>query len=181
MPAFVTIESRPTFRDLQGRFTRGTDALIAEKREQMRDLGRKYVMYAKEEAPEGKTGRFKESIRYRTDEHGSEITLRAYSAQPLGTFIIGGTKAHKIQAKSSGGALYFFWPRVGMYTVVPRSDGFKTHEAGGKLWIGKGYVDHPGTKPNPFHQRAYESLRPEIQAALRKISTRFTESVKGIG
>ncbi len=173
----LQIISKPTFRDLRGRFARADEALLTEKRERIRALGRRYVEIARQEAPE-RTGKFRKSLIYRTFQSGDEVGFTAYSQQPLGTFIVLGTKPHIIQARQKS-ALYFFWPKVGMDTIVPKGGGFKTHVAGGRLWIGKGYVNHPGTQPNPYHERAYATWLPEAEIELRRISLKYVEVIQG--
>lgn len=73
-------------------------------------------------------------------------------------FVHEGTKPHKIKAKDAG-ALRFYWPKVGAVTVVPKKT--KVGRWSGYLGkdkkiflIGKGYVDHPGTKGRPFLRTA---------------------------
>jgi len=177
--ALFRFESRPTFRDLAGRFTKAHEQLLADFRDEMRGLGQKFVTFARNEAPK-KTGKFARGIRYETFASKGGVGFRLKTPQPLGTFIVKGTKAHIIRAKEAS-ALYFHWDKVGMYTVVPKRGGFRTHASGGKLWVGKGYVNHPGTKPNDFLDRAYRQWQPESRLALNRISTRFTTTIAGKG
>jgi len=178
MPDIFSIEVNPTFRDFQGRFTRAEEELLDARRDELRTLGRWIVANLKAEAPRGKTGKFRESIAFRTFQDGDSLSLQTYMAQPLGTFIIEGTRPHQIKARNAN-ALYFFWTKVGMYTVVPKKGNFKTHVSGDKLWVGKGYVDHPGTKPNDFVGRVFVKLQPEIDKSLSRISTRFVKVITG--
>lgn len=176
MTDVISITSTPTFRDLLGRFAAADTELLAEKRERMRVLGRRMLEIARDEAP-SKSGKFRNSLIYRTFEQDNQVGFNLYSAQPLGTYIVMGTKAHKIAPKNAN-ALYFYWPKVGAYVVVPKSGGFKTHMAGGKLWVGKGYVNHPGTQPNPYNKRAYERWEPEALPELRRISTKYIQVIQ---
>ena len=74
-----------------------------------------------------------------------------------------GSKAHRITAKHKG-ALVFYWKRVGMVTVVPKvprtryTGVIKSKRKGVRFHIGKGYVNHPGTKARPFLMRALEEV-----------------------
>lgn len=74
-----------------------------------------------------------------------------------------GSRAHTIRAKRKK-ALVFFWPRVGMVTVVPKrpktryTGVIKSKKKGVRFHIGKGYVNHPGTKARPFLMRALEEV-----------------------
>jgi len=177
----IEITIRPPLRDLQGRFTKATTDLLEQKRASVKKLGRAWLMLARTEAPIGKTGRFRASINYRTFQEGSTVGFRGYGAQPLGTWIIEGTKTHPIQANAAN-ALCFFWPKAGRWVVVPKGGGFKTHvRADGKLWIGKGHVDHPGTQPNPYNVRAYDAWRPEAEVELRRISKNYIATLQGKG
>lgn len=178
MTATFEVVSSPTFRDMEGRFSKASDELLDARRDELRQLGQKFVEVMRKEAPFGKTGAFRRSIVFRTFTSGDELSMRTYSAQPLGTWIVEGTRPHKIQAKNAR-ALYFFWPKVGMFAVVPKRGEFKTHVSGGKLFIGKGYVDHPGTKPNDYVSRAYYQLEDEIEQSLKRISTRFVKVLNG--
>ena len=177
MPGIIQVTIRPPFRDIAGRFAKANKELIDDQREMMRRLGQKWVVLAREEAPK-RTGEFARSIIYRTYIRGETVQLYTYSKQPLGGWIVRGTDAHPIAARTAG-ALYFFWPKVGMYTVVPKSGGFRTHVSGGKLWIGKGHVDHPGTKPNPYHERAYARWKPDARPELRRIALRYVAVIQG--
>jgi hypothetical protein len=172
------VTSSPTFRDMEGRFTKASDELLEARRDELRQLGQKFVQVMRSEAPAGKTGAFRRSIVFRTFESGDELSMRTYSAQPLGTWIVEGTRRHPITATNAR-ALYFFWPKVGMFTVVPKRGGFKTHVSGGKYIVGKGYVDHPGTKANDYVSRAYYRLEDDIDQSLKRISTRFVKVLNG--
>ena len=171
-PPFA-ITFKPTFRGLVGRFAKATKRLLEEHRKSVRFLGQRWVEIAKEEAPV-RTGAFRDSISFKTFVREKSISLRTYQAEPLGRWIILGTKPHKIRPRNKG-ALYFLWKKHGYYVVVPKGGGFKTHFRGPgiKLWIGKGYVDHPGTKPNPYNARAYDRWMPEVEKEIKRISTRF--------
>lgn len=173
-----SITASPSFKDIAGRFARAEKILLDARRDEMRELGKRFVVLLKDEAPRGKTGKFRQSIIYRTYQDGSDLTLRTYHAQPLGTWIIGGTEPHKIQANSAG-ALYFFWPKIGKFVVVPKAGGFKTHVRGDELWVGKGFVTHPGTKPNDYASRAFERGKDDINASMRKITNRYVMALNG--
>ena len=174
----IKVTVKPTFRDVRGRFAKADDRMREQKRLSMRYLGMRWVNIAREEAPKGKTGNFARSIIYRTSEQGNNVILQTYAAQPLSTFIVRGTKSHQIPPRLAG-ALYFFWPKVGMFVVVPKNPKFRTHVSDDKLWVGKGYVDHPGTKPNPYVQRAYARWKPEAQPELRRIALKYISVIQG--
>lgn len=178
MAGTFEITANPTFKDLAGRFAKAEKELLDARRDEMRELGKRFVILLREEAPQGKTGKFRQSISYKTFQEGEALTMRTYHARPLGDWIIGGTKPHKIEATKAG-ALYFFWPKVGAWTVVPKKGRGFTGMSGGKFWIGKGYVNHPGTKPNDYASRAYEKGKDDINTSMRKISTRYVKALNG--
>jgi hypothetical protein len=74
-----------------------------------------------------------------------------------------GAAPHTIRAKHKK-ALVFFWPRVGLVTVVPKkpktrfTGAIKSKRKGVRFHIGKGYVNHPGAKARPFLMRALEEV-----------------------
>lgn len=168
----VKVTSRPTFRDLAGRFSRANDALLEERRHAMRDAGQKLVKEAQEklDAKLGQRHGMREAIRFNTRKTGDTLSLSVTGPEKA--------KPHRIAARNAL-ALSFFWDRVGMRTVVPRRGGFKTHVRGGVYWIGKGYVDHPGGSLAPLFQPILnrtldEWMRTDGERTLRRISTRWT-------
>lgn len=176
MSEFISVTLKPPFRDLRGRFVKATEEVQKAKRDELRGLGAYVVSRLKAEAPRGKTGKFAASHSFKTFERGQNIELRFYSAGPLGQFIRLGTKPHRIVAKRAK-ALAFFWPKVGMMTFVPRAGFPITGEAGGAFWIGKGFVNHPGTQPNPYHERALASMSTPMRDALSRMAARFAQTV----
>lgn len=76
---------------------------------------------------------------------------------PVGLGLEVGTKPHRIYPKRAA-ALAFFWDKIGKNTIVPKDPG-PTYETPSHLVIGKGYVDHPGTAPQPYLRPALDDLR----------------------
>jgi len=143
------------FRDVRGRFAKATAELKAQRREMLRDLGRVWVGLVRIEAPK-RTGKFARGHIYRTLERGDTLILRGYAPQPLAGWITEGTRAHRIP-KSGNKLLAFFWERgpkgPGMYFFM--------------------HVFHPGTKANPYQQRALARFAPYAQLQLRRICRNF--------
>jgi hypothetical protein len=180
MPApLFRVEFVPSFRNLRGKFAKADKDMFEARRDAVRQLGRKWVELARDEAPKSptSTGTFWKGIGFRTFVTGETIGFQGYSPQPLGRFITEGTKRHRIVARNAR-ALFFFWPKVGAMTVVPRGGG-PHGKIGDKFYVGKGYVDHPGTKPNPFTIRAYKRWEPQVISELRKVALRWVVTASG--
>lgn len=161
----------PQFLGISDRFVKAFDALNEEKQESVKRLGARWVQLAQAEAPK-RTGAFASGIDYKPFREEATYGFAGYSPQPLGNFIKFGTKPHPIAPRNAD-ALKFYWQRTGLYTIVPKGGGFKTHRVGSTLYIGKGRVDHPGTQANPYHERAYEMFLPLVQEEAKRVSKRF--------
>ena len=177
MASQSSITIKPPLRDIRGRFAKADEILLKGKREAVRVLGRRWVEIAREEAP-NKTGNFSETIRFRSFQTGGNIGFTTSAEQPLGNYIVFGTRKHRIYPRSAG-ALYFFWGKVGMYTVVPKGGKGMTGVSGGKFWIGKGYVNHPGTEANPYAERAYGRWVVEMKKEINKVGYNFVIEITG--
>lgn len=150
MSAVFRLTSNPTWRDARGRFARAEQALLAARRDEYRALGAQARDALRAAAPR-KTGKFAAGIRYRTFERGDDLGVTLSVPAPLGDYITEGTKAHVIR---------------------PVSASVLAFEAGGETVFAR-YVNHPGTRPNPFIARTLDGLQPQIETAQRRISTRF--------
>lgn len=178
MSNVVSVTLKPPFKDIIAGVLDARQTAIREGRNMLRIEGRRMVDLMREEAPAGKTGKFRKGIFYRTYEREQGPILRVYAPQPLATFIALGTKPHRIAAKQAG-ALSFDWPKFGGHVIVPKGGGFPTHVRGNVLWIGKGYVDHPGTRPNRFPGRAYRRWYPGARVALRGVAQECARTITG--
>lgn len=158
------IEAVPTFRDLEGRFVKANRELLNIRRDIMRTEGRRFVRLAQEEAPKspGGTGRFARKIGYKTFVMADAVGFKVHMPQPLGTFIIEGTRPHPISAVNAK-ALRFFWVRG------PQGPGIYFYRS----------VKHPGTDPNRFMGRASRRWHPGAKVALRQIAIRYIQILQG--
>ena len=152
----IRIEARPTFRDLQGKFARAEDALLAAKQEELRNEGRAIVQLIqggirRKVAPYN-SSKLESGIRFNTQQSGDTVSLNVTAPAKA--------RPHRIAARNAQ-ALAFFWPRVGMQVFVPKRGGFRTHVRGGALWVGKGYVDHPGGSLVPLLKPILEDAQDE--------------------
>lgn len=90
-------------------------------------------------------GRLRDSFSVQRLRTGGGITARFVSSAPYADYVERGTGPHKIEPKHAG-ALHW--------------------ESGGESVFAR-VVNHPGTKPNPFVEKAVESLEPMMREALR--------------
>ena len=79
-----------------------------------------------------------------------------YDSKQYGVFVRGGTKAHKIRPRY----------KKALHWTVGNSEFFATE------------VNHPGTKPNPYHQRVAASLRLNVQAIINRMAQRLREQYR---
>jgi len=186
MPFVIEIDFSQ-LRSLKGRFITAGRWLSNKRREQIREIGRRWVEIARDYAPK-RTGEFARGIRYQTYEEEGEVGIRGYIPQPLGAFIIEGTKPHRIRAKNAG-ALHFIWEENDyMEVIVPKVGGQQTRliMGGGLLdrdllVIGKGYVQHPGTRPNPFTARALDQVHLETAGMIKNAVAGYRAIIFGTG
>jgi len=160
-----SIEGRPPFRDMSGRFVKASDELLQDRRDLIRVQGRRFLELARAEAPRGKTGKFRRGLRWRSFVQGDSIGFKVTDPQPLGLWIREGTKPHAIPKppRPPGKALYFYWPKG------PNGAG----------WYSFFNVWHPGTKPNRYPGRAYRRWLPGARKDLARIGDNFSRTLRG--
>jgi len=139
------------FRDALGKFAKAQKEVVRINRELVREAGRLYIGSLRDEAPVGETGRLRDSFSFKTFERPTGLDLRVHSSDPNIQYIIKETAPHEI-----AGAPYlaFFWTKVGKKVVLRR-------------------VQHPGTKANPFHERAYTKVEGKFVSLVNKAGSRF--------
>jgi hypothetical protein len=158
----IQLTTVPALRDIMGRFSSANAATVSQRLSELRALGQSMVQALQAEAPKN-TGAFAAGIHFRTfDEGAGRLVLRTYSPRPLGEFIIRGTQAHPIRARQ-GKALTFFWPQG------PQGPGTYSFKQ----------VQHPGTQPNPYHQRAFDAHRGQMHEVGRKMARAYRVHLKG--
>lgn len=176
----IEIISKPTFRDVRGRFAAANDQLLAIRRDALRSEGGYLVGLVRQELDvktDGRSGKLGAAVRFNTREYGKD-ELRLNVTAPSKA------RPHRIYPRNAG-ALAFFWGKIGAFVVVPKGGGRPTRfDKAGTLWVGKGYVDHPGGSLRPLFTpvmaRALERWTAERGAVvLRQISTRYKSAVKG--
>lgn len=124
------------------------------------------LMFVQREAPR-KTGKLKRAIKKKQDGDIGVIFRDKHEADYI-DFVIDGTRAHTIRAKHAK-ALWF--GKKGFGTVV--TPGGNSH------WTGLAHpvksVRHPGTKSNPFFDRAYPRISSDIDRRVRALEKWLTE------
>jgi hypothetical protein len=103
----------------------------------------------------GKPGALRDSVSCRNEPSEGRMWVVLYSTVPYAPFVIGGTKPHVIQAhaRTRGG-----W--TGPYTGQPGAGSHTLHWVSGGTDFFAMKVNHPGTKPDNFPERAISPLRP---------------------
>jgi len=136
------------FRDALGKFAKAQKEVVRINRELVREAGRLYIGSLRDEAP---GERLPNSFSFKTFERATGLDLRVYSSDPNIQYVIKETAPHEIV-----GAPYlaFFWTKVGKKMVLRR-------------------VQHPGTKANPFHERAYTEVEDKFVTLINKAGARF--------
>lgn len=152
----IEFSIKPTIPELVKSFVRAGFNLETDLQERMNRVGKMAVEAMRAEAPK-RTGQFANEIDYQLDKQGAQVTVKVGVPQPLGRWIIEGTKAHRIEARNAP-VLSFFWPKLGKRVAFR-------------------FVNHPGTKANPFHMRAYMRIAPQLEPELRQLAKNFVANV----
>lgn len=161
------VKTDPPLRDLEGKFTKATQAMLDKRRDVLRDEGRRLVELMREEAPR-RSGEFARGIRFRTKQEGANLVLEVTTPQPLGSWIIEGTRPHVITPKRAKALRWF--PQGSIGGIEPD---FSLSQA-----IFATRVNHPGTDPNRFHGRAVRRWKPGARSALRAIAKSYSDSLQ---
>jgi hypothetical protein len=105
----------------------------------------------RDKAPVGQgaaAGRLRDSIWYRQTIDAGSTRLSFTSTVPYARYVVEGTGPHIIRPRKSGGVLA--WSQGGQRRFAR-------------------YVNHPGTKPNPFPERAIRPLMPQIRERFQQV------------
>jgi hypothetical protein len=144
------------FRDIQGRFASLSSPAAADHMfEHVNAAGLILQRGLQQEAPRGQPdplGRprkyppLADNIRFQVHRSSRGFWVR-YSAPPQAKWVIRGTPPHPIVGRRC--PLYFYWDRVGRPAY---------------FWS----VQHPGTAPNRFDQRAVARVRSDVEREIRR-------------
>ena len=152
------IKSSPDPEAIRQRVTAADRAKTRAQRQVIDRQARRFAAFAFIEAPR-KTGKYANAITTRNITSTNMAGFEVLSPGPLGTFIQKGTRPHVIRAKNAP-MLRFYWPKVGRVVY------FKS-------------VNHPGTKPNRFYNRALQNWLPGAKADLSSIANAWTVTMRG--
>jgi hypothetical protein len=152
------ITSDPDPQELRARVNSADRAKTNAQRQVIDRQAKRFAAFAYTEAPK-KTGEYAAAITTRTFVGNNTAGFEVLSPGPLGTFIQKGTKSHVIRAKNAP-MLRFYWPKVGRVVY------FKS-------------VNHPGTKPNRFYNRALQRWAPEAKSDLSTIASTWVVTIRG--
>lgn len=170
------------FRDVLGRFTKGSAEARKASRQMAREAGQLVVRKIKAEAPIGthydvnwqnktvKTSRpetLKKSIKFRTYNRPWGVELDVLAVK-YAQFVIKGTKPHIIRPRKKK-VLAFFW--AGAPQAIVQKFG----------WRGVTFmkVKHPGTKANPFQMRGLKKAEPRLRVLMLKRAGRVKQIMEG--
>jgi hypothetical protein len=111
------------------------------------------------QAPRGQgtnAGLLAKSFKWERRTRPTGVIIRITNKAPYYGYVVKGTKPHEIHPKGAY-PLRFFWEQAG---GVVSSWG----------WHGEryGYVEHPGTQPNPFVRKAWRRVRPVVRAEFKR-------------
>lgn len=157
----IRIEFRPALEDRIASFRRLAETGIYEGLGRLGQEADGVLLQAlQDEAPVGQDqgGRLRDSIRSRQSAHYSGGLSFEYLAIDYARYVIGGTRPHDIYPRA---AKALRWSGGGSY-YVERLFGLGVGEVGGGDVFAK-HAFHPGTLPNPFHERAWERSRADVQ------------------
>ena len=138
-------------RDVIGRYAKFDLSHVAQQ--ELLAIRAAFTYALKQEAPV-RTGRLMKGIRV----VGSPPQMRYIATAYYASYVLRGTKPHIIRAKRPGGYLRF--------------------TTGGQV-VYRRMVHHPGTRPNPFNERALKSIMPRVESALRRLGMKISTSLGG--
>lgn len=136
--------------------------LLKQAQKDMKPAREDLERLLKEEAPH-RTGEFAESIHVRSYVRGDTLELRTYHANPLGKWIVVGTAPHPIYARNFK-FMVFWWEKGFNGPGVYR---FRR-------------VNHPGTRPNPYVDRALQRWISKSSSVMEMILTKWLSSRQNV-
>ena len=129
----------------------------------LREIGKTYVPALKAETPKV-TGKLKNSSIFQLVGGNSSQAVevrqgaRTSSGDFYGKFVRNGTKPHEIRPINKGGVLVF---KIGGKTIFAKK------------------VNHPGNKPNPYHEKAYAKVSGRIDEIIASTGQKIATDLMG--
>lgn len=123
----------------------------------LKEMGDVIVKAMKKEAPK-KSGALRKSHKARILTMNRRQPRLVIASAKHGRYVREGTKPHIIRPRVAGGVLVFYWAKVGATVFFAK-------------------VNHPGTKPNKYHRRAWKTAKPKIRRILTKLQKRVGSQV----
>ena len=80
--------------------------------------------------------------------------------------VLGGAGSAVVHFTTDASYVHFVIDGTAPHTITPVNGDWLVFNVGGE-WVFAHSVDHPGTQPNPFQQRALDITEPERQLAVR--------------
>ena len=155
-------------RDVIGRFSRFEQPLLDIRRNELRDLGRRYVKVLQEEAPKD-TGALQKGISFDTYVKKPDVELRITSKASYTVYVLRGTRPHS----APWSALQGWADRHGIPVfLVWRS--IKLH--GTSVGSQRKY----GEMANRFQKRAESKMGLSVDMTARHIGQRTAQWLVGI-
>jgi len=100
--------------------------------------------------------------------------------------IMGGTKAQKLEirqgSRTAGGSFYGHFVREGTkaHTIRPRNAKMLHFFVQGSEVFAYG-VNHPGTKPNPYHRQVFSQHEASVDTIMARLGERINTYLSGTG
>ena len=155
------IYSKPSFKEIRSRARKANAGLANVFRESLRQLGRRFVQLAGQEARGGETGTIGRGIFYRTYMRSGLPELRVYPGR-IGGFHLHGTGIHGPTGQM----------------ITPKTASYLRWENGSEVVYARATR---GVTKDPFFGRAYRRWLPGARSELRLISHEWLRELAGRG
>lgn len=157
------VRTHPVFADVIKRFREAERVMERSMESNLRGQATRLLQLTQKEAPKD-TGKYASAIDYEFRQSGKQFLIKIKGPAPLSTFIVLGTKRHTITAKNAS-VLSFFWQNG------PSGPGQYFFQS----------VEHPGTKANKFHHRAYRQWLPGANRVMQSVTRDYQMASLGGG
>lgn len=166
----LLVISSDKLEKLHGRLSKADKQLIKTVTKEFRTFGKGLQEEARREAPV-QTGKLRDSIKYKlTNADTSKVAISLYAGnnerpEVVVRTVLLGSRPHEIRPKKPNGVLVFNSYRGSK--VAKRGGVTNIKLKGGLVFTRR--VHHPGTKPNDFLGRAFNTMQPTLDNMLKRI------------